>query len=79
MLTKNNLELLGRRCMAEFGEKQGKTDRNREEIVFGGVFIYFSNSLLSIFRVKNRIKILKSYHQTSLFTSKILLGRLINQ
>ena len=47
--------------------------------VFGGVVICFSNSLLSSFRVKNQVQILKNYHQTSLFTIKILFGSLTNE
>ena len=47
--------------------------------MFGRVLACVSNSLLSIFRIKNRIQILENYHQTSLFTIKILFLSLMKQ
>ena len=47
--------------------------------MFGGVLTCFSDSLLSIFQVKNLLNILNNYEGTSLFTIQFLLRGLINQ
>ena len=47
--------------------------------MFGGMFICFSNILLSIFRVKHREQMLTTYEPTSLFNIRFLLGSLIKQ
>ena len=47
--------------------------------VFGDVLNCFSGSLLSMFRIKNQVHIVKCYRHTYLFTIKILLRSLTSQ